>query len=265
MWMKRHLSHNTIVNYLGSVKMFLEFNGFDYPSAARVDEWLSHLVATGVSKRSAARHFSAIKTWFKWMNRRHELENIVAPRADKKAPEWFTMEEVKLIRDNTRNPMLRAAVSLQFAAGLRFAELRLLDRDAVDFEQSQIRVPPVKRRGDESPWVTPVDPAVLETVAEYLVTRDDDDPQLFRTPRGRRLDNEDYNKHLKRKCAEVGIPPRTSHSLRHAWAAHLRQQGLDIGEVKEAIRHRDISSTQVYDHIKPEDLRKRLPKAFGDD
>ncbi len=264
-WMNRHLSKNTVINYLGSVRAFQEWNQWVNPSPQQVDDWLSHLVATGVSKRSAARHFSAIKTWFKWMTRKHELENIVAPRGDRKSPEWFTQAEVQMLMENTRHPMFRAAIALQFAAGLRFAELRLLDRDDVDFSEAKLLVPPVKRRGDESPHVTPVDPDVLEMVATYLTTRTDEDPQLFRTPRGRRLDNEGYNKHLKAKCVEVGIRPRTSHAIRHAWAAYLRRQGLGLDDVKDFLRHADVGSTQVYSHIMPEELRKKMPKAFGDD
>ena len=67
-----------------------------------------------------------------------------------------------------------------------------------------------------------------------------------------------FNKRLKLACSAIGIPPISSHTMRHTAATSLLNHGLDINlkDIQEMLRHKNISTTARYAHVSPEKLRR---------
>jgi integrase/recombinase XerC len=91
--------------------------------------------------------------------------------------------------------------------------------------------------------------------------KNDLEETLFLTKSGRPL-GDDMPSHIVRKYAKIAKIKRKTdaHSIRHTCGTHLHSNGADIRYVQELLRHKSLETTQVYVHVKAEDLKKVLAK-----
>lgn len=260
-WLKRNRSPRTIQAYLQTMHRFFGWLNGREATGELVDQFITHLIESGNSNSSAARHFSAVKAWFRWQRRSYELEDIVKPRPERHTPKFLTADQVKELVDQTLSPMYRAAFALQYATGLRFDELRSLGMEDINWDTDEITVIRAKQGGDQTQRTLPVHPDILEIVATYL-TQAESGLWLFKHARGGRLDNYQYNCTLKAVCRAAGLPEITSHGLRHSWGTHLALNGVGRIWIQESMGHDDPKSTQIYTHLTAQQLKERLPHPF---
>jgi site-specific recombinase XerD len=155
-----------------------------------------------------------------------------------------------------RNYMRDAAIlELLFSTGLRVSELCALNSD-IDLTRDELSV----RGKGEKVRVVFLSAAAKEAVRAYLKARDDMEEALFvdgRKDHLHRITSRDVQRHLKSYVARAGITSVvTPHTLRHAFATDLLQNGADLRSVQQLLGHASITTTQIYTHLTDSHLKE---------
>ncbi|MGE0617075.1 MAG: tyrosine-type recombinase/integrase, partial [Bacteriovoracia bacterium] len=152
----------------------------------------------------------------------------------------------------------RAMIFILYATGLRVSELVGLSLPAIDGANAYLRV--IGKGGKER--VVPFAPAAGEVLHEYLehhrahLVRSPT-PQVFLSQRGEGLTRQAFWKTLKRLAVVAGISaPISPHVLRHSFATHLLQSGMNLRSLQMLLGHSDLSTTQIYTAVAPDHLKQ---------
>ena len=247
--------------------------------AADLRAWLAAEAAAGAGNASRARHLSAVRSFFRFLARRHDVDNpalklIATPRAKQPVPRALGTAQAREVTERIAEMSDAAAMqardtalfTLLYGCGLRIAEALALDvRDApAPGGEAMLRV--VGKGGKER--IVPVLPAVREAVAAWLALRPDRQPAspLFVGARGGRLDAAVAQRTLRHFRRLYGLPEHaTPHALRHSFATHLLAGGADLRSIQDLLGHASLSTTQRYTAVDEARLvevwRKAHPRA----
>ena len=199
-------------------------------------------------------------------------EAVPAPRQPEQLPVVPSPEEVLRFLGCVRGLAHHAILTACYAAGLRVSEaLHLRPRD-IDSQRMVIRVEQGKGAKDRYVMLSP---QLLEVLRNYWRRTRPAGEWLFpgRTP-GRPLTHDAVREACKAALRRCGVPKNlTPHSLRHAFAVHLLESGVDVRTIQMLLGHRSLSTTARYLHIaastvsaapSPLDLLPRPQPASGD-
>jgi len=268
---EKGLAMNTVEAYRSDLGQFIE--GLmerlerepitaDLDSAA-VTRYIGMIAARGLSKRSAARKISSLRSFARWLTANDHLPDdptaeIDPLKLDKKLPRVLGMKTViELINavptDQPGGRRDRAMLELLYGCGLRVSELCGLK--AGDLKRSEKTVL-VRGKGGKSRLV-PVGEAALKRVEDYLeqarpaLLKGQTCDSLFVTARGKQMRREVFYRRLKDYAVRAGLRPDTvsPHVLRHTFATHLLQGGAHLRAIQEMLGHSDISTTEIYSHL----------------
>ena len=266
---ERNLSPATLRAYRREVLVFVDFAsdeldhagpGSVRPHAMRA--YLAHLHGRRLSSRSVARALASLRTYFRFLVAEGVIESNPAdgvphPRGPSRTPEIpgrYVIEELLEGFPNTPGGRRdRAALELLYGAGLRVGELVALDLGDLQLEQRMLRVRGKGRKERLVPFGRPA----AEALTDYLPDRagwrrnlrDEDDP-LIVNQRGGRLSDRSVRRLLDaavRRTADLNhLHP---HALRHAFATHLLEAGMDLRAIQELLGHSSLATTQVYTRV----------------
>jgi integrase/recombinase XerC/integrase/recombinase XerD len=221
----------------------------------------------GAMKSTVARKLAAIRTFYRHLVERGELEAnpaelVSSPKKDSYLPKVLKPAEVAelLERIPGSTPLDlrdRALLELAYAAGLRAEELVNLDVRSLDADAEEVRV---EGKGGRT-RVVPVGEHAWRALDRYLargrtVLNSGESEALFLSKTGRRLSTSDVRRRLRLQTRRAGISP---HTLRHSFATHLLEGGADLRAIQELLGHSSISTTQTYTRVES----KRLKKAYA--
>jgi integrase/recombinase XerC len=211
----------------------------------------------GVEARSLARALSAIKSFFRFLEREGVLStealNIVrTPKTKKSLPKALTVLEAKATIATTSELEERpwvaardmAVLSLCYGAGLRISEALALSR--ADLDGTTLRI---TGKGGKTRLVPLIDP-VRQSIANYLELCPfplTPSQPLFRGVKGGVLSPRLVQLRVAQLRGALGLPPSaTPHALRHSFATHLLGRGGDLRAIQELLGHASLSTTQIY-------------------
>ena len=230
----------------------------------------------GCSKTTVARKLAAIRTFYRSLVERREIEAnpadlVASPKRDSYLPRVLKPGEVAelLQRIPASTPLElrdRAMFELAYAAGLRAEEIVNLDLTDLDPDGEELRV---EGKGGRT-RVVPAGEHAWRAVESYLERGRTAlaaegaavEPALLLSKSGRRLSTSDVRRRLSvwtRKAAMAGgVSP---HTLRHSFATHLLEGGADLRAIQELLGHASISTTQTYTRIESGRLRRAYAHA----
>jgi integrase/recombinase XerC/integrase/recombinase XerD len=221
----------------------------------------------GAMKSTVARKLAAIRTFYRHLVERGELEAnpaelVSSPKKDSYLPKVLRPDEVSdlLERIPGSTPLDlrdRALLELAYAAGLRAEELVNLDVKNLDADAEEVRV---EGKGGRT-RVVPVGEHAWRALERYLargrtVLGTGESEALFLSKTGKRLSTSDVRRRLRLQTRRAGISP---HTLRHSFATHLLEGGADLRTIQELLGHSSISTTQTYTRVES----KRLKRAYA--
>ncbi|QDA31769.1 recombinase XerC [Thermococcus indicus] len=253
-------SPNTIRMYSYYVRRYLEWGGkLNARSALR---FLARLRKEGYSNRSLNLVVQALRSYFRFEGYDEEAEKLKPPKVPRSLPKALTRDEVKRLLSviPPTKKRDRLIVLLLYGAGLRVSELCNLKRRDVDLERSIIVVRGGKGAKDR---VIPIPEFLAREIRAYLETRSDDSEYLLVEERRRekdKLSTKTVWYLLKRYGVRAGVEV-TPHRLRHSFATHMLENGVDIRAIQELLGHSNLSTTQIYTKVTVEHLRKAQEKA----
>jgi len=271
---ERGLSPHTIAAYGRDCARFvdyLECHGVGAPPEVLPGHVVGFLRAEqerGVSARSRARSLAAVRGFFRLLLRDGVIASdpsreIRRPRLDRKLPDTLNQEQVRKLLDVSDSGPLAmrnaAMLELVYATGLRVSEVISLKATQVNLEVGYLTV--VGKGRKERP--VPIGTVARRRLLQYLeearpeILRGRLSSYLFVTRAGRPMTRQCFWHMLRRRAVRCGLGARvTPHTLRHAFATHLLENGADLRAVQLMLGHADIGTTEIYTHVARERLRE---------
>lgn len=277
---ERGLGERTVEAYLRDLRRFTDFarrKGHAAPRDVKrgeLTEFLAEMRERGLSPRSLARMVASLRTFQRFLleeggNETLPVGDLPYPRHRKPLPRVLSREEVELLLNQ---PMAgsagglrdRAMLETLYGTGIRISELVSLNVEDLDLEEGEMRV--MGKGARER--VVPVGKGAAGAITAYLAHGR---PRLARTPaeralflnvRGERITRQGAWGVVKKYARRVGLEEAmTPHTLRHSFATHLLENGVDLRFIQELLGHASISTTQVYTHVSRRKLREVYEKA----
>ena len=279
---ERQMSPHTLRNYRLDLVQFLEFiaPGQDEPALEDVNyqqlrAFLAHSLK-GRSKTTVARKLSALRTFFKYLQRQGVLDQNPAklapsPKVGKSLPHFLSVDEVFHLLGQTKGDDFgarrdRAMLEFFYAGGLRLSELAGLSLGDLDLKEGLARV---WGKGAKERLAFLGD-AARKALAAYLPLRvlllerrgRHGETALFLNFRGGRLSTRGVARVVEKWARAAGLSQAlTPHGLRHSFATHLLEGKADLRAVQELLGHASISSTQRYLHLNLDYIMEEYDKA----
>jgi integrase/recombinase XerC len=284
---ERNLSPHTLRAYEREVAGFVEFAtgemGLGHPrevTPATVRAFLAQLHSRKLARVSVQRALAALRTYMRFLGREGVVEAnparvVPTPRAPKPLPEVVGATDVAELLDalpaTSAGRRDRAALEMLYAAGLRVSELVGLDLDDVDLSRRLVRVLGKGSKERVVPFGKKAEAAIRSYLPDRAAWRhqgkaaDGEEPLLV-NQRGGRLSDRSLRRLLNTAVNHVALVQRLHpHALRHAFATHLLEAGMDLRAIQELLGHTSLSTTQRYTHLDlahlMETYRKAHPKA----
>lgn len=273
MQIERNMSKNTIDAYRRDLLQFAtscqgQGVGTDVTGIAdhHISGFLVDLMHADLKPRSMSRKLSAVRGLFGYMRRNEWVETdpsqlVDMPRYTQKIPEVLSLEEVEALieaPDRTVPEGHRDWVMLEllYDTGLRVTELVGLNMRELDMRQCALRV---VGKGEKQ-RIIPFGEYAYDALEAYLATTRAQllartgtaatCPYVFVTRRGSSMTRQAFWKNIKRYAIKADITKDISpHILRHSFATHMLERGMDLRIVQTLLGHADISTTQVYTHV----------------
>lgn len=261
---ERNASVNTRLGYERDLRQFARFlekdlrPGIKDADAPAIRAFVYGL-HDGCKKASIARKLSSIRSFFRFLARKGLVSAnpgalVDTPKADAFLPSVLTVDEASSLIDaikageDAAKDAIRdlAMLEVMYSAGIRISELVGLDLKDVDTDRGQIRV--MGKGGKER--IAFLGRLAINSVREYLKRRGHGPKgtgPLFLASRGGRI-NQRAVQRLVRSCTKASgiLKTPTPHSLRHSFATHLLESGVDLRTIQEMLGHSKLSTTQRY-------------------
>ncbi len=245
----RFYQSKTIKTYRNALRAFLRWFGELPHKLLREDVrcYLEILVDGGASSSWVGIHLSAIRTAFDKMCGRNITLGLATPRRPKRLPVILSSNEV--IRVLQAAPTLRdkLVLGMMYATGVRVSEVvRLRWRD-IDFDRRRVNVWQGKGRTDRHVMLPLSFEPLLRRVSESFEPEDYVFPGLNA---GRHMSPRTAARIMERAVKIAGIGKRaTPHSMRHAFATHLLENGTDVRFIQKLLGHVRLETTTIYTKV----------------
>lgn len=273
---EKNFSGNTLDAYMRDVRKLESFtiSELDHLSPQNItyenlQEYIYQLSKNKISERSQARAISSIKAFFKFLlEDDYRTDNpatlLEGPKLGLYLPDTLSEEDINRIItciDSSTDIGKRNKCILEvlYGCGLRVSELIDLKISNINFKESYIMV---EGKGEKTRLV-PLANTTAEFITSYIHTVRNKtkinkkyEDTLFLNSRGTNMSRVIVFIIIKELTQKAGISKSISpHTFRHSFATHLLQNGADLRFIQEMLGHSSITTTQVYTHLKTEELR----------
>ena len=248
-------SNYTLRNYFDANKKFLEFVGKTPEEVNNSD--VKFYISENLSNKSSISiilFLSALKYAYGNILNKDITAGIKRPKREKKLPTVLTKEEMRQLIDAAKNVKSKLLISLMYACGMRVSELVNLQSNDLEFNEKIGQIKQAKGKKDRIFNL----PEFLFDDLKKQVGQQKKKQQifLFTGPKGK-LSERNIQKIVSNTAKKSGVNKRVHcHTLRHSFATHLLENGVDIRKIQELLGHADLSTTQIYTHISREELKK---------
>jgi len=229
-----------------------------------IQNYLSSLTKTERAS-SIARKASALRTFYKFLMlekiiQTNPTKNLELPKRARPLPKLLSTDEIDLLissaGDIKTSVRLRAMIELLYASGLRVSELCELPMTAILGDHLLIHGKGAKER------MVPMHAGAISALQKWLDLRDAPDSKYVFPGTGKtgHITRDGFFKILKKCAVLAGLDPTcvSPHVLRHSFASHLLAHGANLRAIQTMLGHEDISTTQIYTHVLPEQLRETV-------
>jgi integrase/recombinase XerD len=273
---ERQVAKNTVEAYQRDLLRYVTFlhdqslTSFSSITHQNIFKYVELLHDLHLTASSISRNLSALRAFHRFaigegLCEQDPTENISVPKPWMKLPEVLEPSEVEQLLNqpdvaSDEGSRDRAILEFLYATGVRVSELVNLHFSDIFWNDEFVRV--FGKGGKER--LVPIHKTALYWLREYSegtrrrlaglgLAKD----IVFLNRFGKKLSRVSVWKIIKKYALSAGIQKFASpHSLRHAFATHLIEQGADLRAVQEMLGHADISTTQIYTHLDRDHLKK---------
>ncbi|MBI4709093.1 MAG: tyrosine-type recombinase/integrase [Candidatus Portnoybacteria bacterium] len=250
----RNFSPRTVESYLFCLKNYFHHikNIKKEPDASLIKNYLLGMQDGGKSSQTINLHLQAIKYFYREIMKSQIAVDIKFAKTASKLPVVLSRIELERIIDSIKNPKHKLLISLSYGAGLRVSEAINLKIKDIDLDELTIHI---KRAKGSKDRITIFPEKLKHDLREIAALRDKDD-FVFSSERGGKLTERTAQKIFENAKNNAKIQKdATFHSLRHSFATHLLENGVDIRYVQELLGHANIRTTQLYTKVTNPNLK----------
>ncbi|MFH1160026.1 MAG: tyrosine-type recombinase/integrase [bacterium] len=256
---RQRYCRSTIKTYSEALLTFIRFirpKKFTDTMEGEADRFITdYILKRELSPSYQNQFISAFKLFYgEVLHRTVIIEQIRRPRQGLKLPNVLNKQEVKLILHATKNLKHRAILSLTYACGLRRGEVLRLKPLDIDSERGLLKIMNGKGNKDR---IVPISGKIIGLLREYY--------QQYRPKTwlfegicpGNQYDERSFEQVLKNSLLLAKIKkPVTLHWLRHSYATHLHESGVDIRFIQILLGHKSSKTTEIYTHVSRKSLQQ---------
>lgn len=244
----RNYSRQTIKSYL-----FCLTDYFCYikivkknPEENLIKKYLLRKQAKGLSSQTINLYLNAIKYFYKEIYKSRYPIKIKFAKKSSRLPIVLSKKEIKKIISHIENSKHKLMISIAYAAGLRVSEAASLKIKDISLDELTIHLKNAKGKKDR---ITIFPEKLVSSMKEFIYNKSQED-FVFESNRGGKLTTTSLQKIFKKALGKAGIKKdATFHSLRHSFATHLLENGVDVRYVQELLGHQNIRTTQIYTQV----------------
>jgi len=245
----------TIRNYTSLVKNFFDFIDKEPEQVQETD--IKRFIAEKLSDKSPSLiilFLSAIRFSYSSILKFDPTIGIKRPKKEKKIPDVLTKEEIKNLLNNCPNKKSKLMLSLIYACGLRVSEVVNLKVNDLNFGEKTGKIKQSKGKKDRGFNIP--DKLFKQLFKQAKFQKKLGKEFLFSGKNGK-LTTRNIQKIVKNAVKKSGINKQVHpHTLRHSFATHLLEEGVDIRYIQGLLGHSSISTTELYTHISSQQLKK---------
>ncbi|MBI4548064.1 MAG: tyrosine-type recombinase/integrase [Ignavibacteriae bacterium] len=180
------------------------------------------------------------------------IGSIPRPRKERKLPDVLTQDEVKRLFSAVTNPKHRMVLMVIYSAGLRIGEATRLRLEDFDPARKMIHIRGGKGKKDR---FTMLSEKVMNELSQYRAVYKTV-KYLFEGERdGKPYSLSSIQQVFRKAIEHAGITkPATVHTLRHSFATHLLEQGVDLRYIQELLGHSSSKTTEIYTHVSSKNI-----------
>jgi len=266
-WMiqKRYAS-STISDYKSCLNTFFRYfsdKAISEIGVKEIEEFnYKFIIANQYSEKTQNQYISSIKTFYvKMHNINHEIDNIERPITGRKLPRIIAKEDIGKILRGIINRKHKVVLSLIYSLGLRKSELINLKLADINYTRHTVDIINSKGKRDR---ILPLPRSIVSLLMEYL---DYYNPTIYfieGQKKGRKYSatsvSNIFEKNVERVLKNHNFTPN---SLRHSYATHLLDSGVDLRHIQELLGHKSSKTTEIYTHVSMKSL-KGIKNPFDD-
>ncbi len=251
----RNFSPKTIKAYSACLREFFSINTGDelHYNQQNVRSFLLSKHEKGYASQTVNLYLNAIKYYYREILHLPNAIHIHFAKRPKKLPNILSHDEIKKILAAIANHKHRTLIALAYGAGLRVSEIVRIRVCDVDIPGLVMHIKQTKGNKDR----LTIMPEIMINDLYLLMMGKVSSDYLFASERGGRLTERTVQKIFDTALKHTDIQKEASfHSLRHSFATHLLENGVDVRYVQELLGHQNIRTTQIYTHITNPGLKK---------
>ena len=243
---------HTIRHYLVAALAFVRYSGDRSPLQLGQQElraFVAHLEERQLSEGRMRQYLAALKFLYgRTLGRPHEVAWIVYPRSKRTPPKVLSGSEVERVLRHVDSVLHRAIAHTLYGAGLRLSEALHLEVRDVDAARHLLHVRHGK--GGHERFAA-LSPRLLLILREYWRALRPEPPLLFPSRRtGKVMDPQTFRNALQKAARHSGVVKHvTPHMLRHSYATHLLELGVDVRIIQQLLGHASIRTTARYAQV----------------
>lgn len=258
-WMiQKRYAENTVKIYMACLTIFFRFYSDKQIADIGIKDIekfnFDFIIKNNYSPKTQNQYISAIKTFYiKMKGIKYELANIERPIEGLKLPKVLSIETVQQMLTGIANIKHKTALTTIYALGLRRSELLNLKLNHINFERDVVAIINSKGKKDRD---LPLPVSLKQLILSYLSMFS---PKIWliegqepATPYSSTSLENIFKKNLDRVLKDNTF---TLHCLRHSYATHLLDMGVDLRIIQELLGHKSSRTTEIYTHVSMKNLK----------
>ncbi|MCH2451360.1 MAG: site-specific integrase [Gracilimonas sp.] len=253
----KNYSKKTVEVYVSALGIFLSYiqsNEVQHVTSKTLEDFYRHAaVELGYGYSMMKQLLASVKFLYEEVLKKDiDFDFRIKMKKPSTIPEMLSVEEVQRLLNSFTNLKHKAIFTLCYSAGLRLGEILNIKLSDIDSDRMQIRIEQAKVKKDRYSILSP---KVLELLRDY-VKEYKPKKYLFEGQKGGKYSSSSVQQLMRRHRKKANIKKKaTPHTLRHSFATHLLDNGIDIRFIQELLGHKHISTTQIYTHVSSRSLK----------
>lgn len=249
----RGFSQKTVKSYIHYINEALRFAsiGPREVKTADIKDYLEFLAVSGKSASTLNTAYSALKFYFESVMKRGFFVNIPRAKNKRRLPVVLSKQEVAKMLEVIKNSKHHCIISIMYGCGLRVSEVVNIKMLDIDLDRKMLRI--YRGKGDKDRYVVLPEKLLLILKRQMELKKKDD--FLFTNPQNGKMTTRSIDKIVKHSVKSADIKKNVScHTLRHSFATHLLESGVDIRYIQDLLGHVRLETTQIYTHVAKNNL-----------
>lgn len=252
----RGFSSNTLRAYNMANRLFLQWIKKQPQDVTEQDvkDYLAHLIS---DKQASASSIALKKAALKFLYDeilKKDIVNIKIPKIPKHVPVVLTKEEIRKLINSARSDKSKVMIQCLYSTGLRLSELINLKIDDLELKE---KIGWVRRGKGNKDRLFILSDKLIKELEKYILTLKENEVYLFPSEKKGHISSRNVQKIIQTTAERAGIKKHAHpHMLRHCFATHLLESGVDIRKIQELLGHSNLQTTQIYTSVSKKELKK---------